>query len=90
MTSKAFVNKGDVVMEFGGRFGTTACILSRSVGRTTGAVISVEPDRNVQGHLLYNRFRHDCGFHVVLVTVAKTPLHVKENGHGKDGRRFRI
>jgi hypothetical protein len=80
MTSKAFVNKGDVVMEFGGRFGTTTCILSRSVG-TTGAVISVEPDRNVQGqHLLYNRFRHDCGFHVVLVTVAKKPLYVKENG----------
>jgi hypothetical protein len=79
MTSKAFVRPGDVVMEFGGRFGTTACILSRQVGHT-GAVVTVEPDRSVQGYLMYNRHRHDCGFHVLLGTVGRKPLYVKEDG----------
>ena len=36
----------------------------------TGAVVAVEPDDNVHGYLLYNRFAHQCGFHAVLGTVG--------------------
>ncbi|EJK65209.1 hypothetical protein THAOC_13962 [Thalassiosira oceanica] len=46
MLANAFIQPGDVVVEFGARFGTTSCILSRNVGKH-GEVISVEPDVTV-------------------------------------------
>ena len=82
MLSMAFVKPGDVVMEFGARYGTTSCLLSKLVG-PTGHVISVEPDISVQGYLGINGFRHQCGFHAVFGTVGATPLQISSNrGYG--------
>jgi len=76
MLVHAFVQEGDVVIEFGARFGTTSCILSRNVGNA-GHVISVEPDIAVHGYLLRNQHRHRCNFHSVLGTVSKKPLYME-------------
>lgn len=78
MLVNAFVQEGDVVIEFGARFGTTSCILSRNVGNA-GHVISVEPDIAVHGYLLRNQHRHRCNFHSVLGTVSKKPLYMDSN-----------
>jgi len=75
MLANAFIQPGDVVVEFGARFGTTSCILSRNVGKH-GEVISVEPDVTVHGHLLRNRQSHGCDFHAVLGTVSSEPIYM--------------
>ncbi len=80
MLVNAFVKLGDVVIEFGARFGTTSCILSRNVG-TEGHVISVEPDINVHGYLLRNRHDHHCNYHAVLGTVSNTPLFLGSSAY---------
>ena len=73
MLANAFIQPGDAVIEFGARYGTTSCILSRNVGME-GHVISVEPDVLVHGYLLRNRYEHGCNFHAVLGTVSNEPL----------------
>jgi FkbM family methyltransferase len=78
MLANAFVQEGDVVIEFGARYGTTSCVLSRNVGKT-GQVIAVEPDSAVHGHLLRNRYEHKCHFHVVLGTVSMKPQYKGHN-----------
>ncbi|EJK77842.1 hypothetical protein THAOC_00297, partial [Thalassiosira oceanica] len=75
MLANAFIHPGDVVVEFGARFGTTSCILSRNVGKH-GEVISVEPDFTVHGQLLRNRQSHGCDFHAVLGTVSSEPIYM--------------
>mmetsp|Transcript_29557 Transcript_29557/g.41383 ORF Transcript_29557/g.41383 Transcript_29557/m.41383 type:complete len:129 (-) Transcript_29557:683-1069(-) len=86
MMVNALIQKGDVVIEFGARFGTTSCILSRAVG-STGHVISVEPDHTVHGHLLRNRHDHKCDYHVVLGTVSEKPLFIAKKGGSGYGLR---
>ncbi|KAL7539571.1 hypothetical protein ACHAWF_006447 [Thalassiosira exigua] len=78
MLSNAFVRPGDVVIEFGARYGTTSCILSRNVGKE-GHVFAVEMDPLVHGYLLRNRYEHNCNFHAVLGTVSSQPLFKGRN-----------
>lgn len=75
MLVNAFVQPGDVVIEFGARFGTTSCILSRAVG-LDGAVIAVEPDSQVHTNLLQNNFHNQCGVHFVLGTVGEDTMYI--------------
>lgn len=75
MLVNAFINPGDVVMEFGARYGTTSCILSRAVG-ATGQVVSVDVDESVFGYLLLNRQNHGCHYHVVTGTVSTKPFYM--------------
>lgn len=74
MLANALVHEGDIVIEFGARYGTTSCTLSRNVG-SIGQVIAVEPDFSVHGYLLRNRHDHRCDFHVVLGTVSMKPQY---------------
>ena len=77
MLSNAFVREGDVVIEFGARYGTTSCILSRNTGKT-GHVIAVEPDIKVHGYLLRNLHTHRCSAYTVLGTVSNKPLYMQD------------
>lgn len=75
------VTPQDTVLELGGRFGTTSCVIARRTGNT-GNVVSVEPDRSVHRTLLANRDRHNCSFAVVKGVVGDTPLALsREFGH---------
>lgn len=78
MLANAFVHEGDHVIEFGARYGTTSCVLSRNVGRR-GQVVAVEPDASVHGYLLRNREEHGCSYHAVLGTVSDGPLRMGRN-----------
>ena len=80
MLVNAFIQPGDVVIEFGARFGTTSCMISRQVGEF-GHVISVEPDISVHGYLLKNRYEHSCNYHAVLGVVSKEPIFMGNYNH---------
>ena len=80
MLVNAFIQPGDVVIEFGARFGTTSCMISRQVGEF-GHVISVEPDISVHGYLLKNRYEHSCNYHAVLGVVSKEPIFMGNLNH---------
>jgi hypothetical protein len=75
MLVNAFVKEGDVVIEFGARYGTTSCMLSRAVGKT-GHAIAVEVDESVQGYLLLNRHAHRCNYHAVLGSVSTKDIYL--------------
>lgn len=77
----ALVRPTNTVLELGGRFGTTSCVLARRTGNS-GGVVSVEPDTKAHKALLNNRARHNCSFAVVRGTVGDTPLVVSRKfGH---------
>jgi FkbM family methyltransferase len=83
--ASALVHQGDVVIEFGARFGTTSCILSKMVG-PAGAVVAAEPDYRVHGHLLRNLYDHRCSaVHPVLGTVSNEALYMPDFGELPNG-----
>ena len=43
---REFINPTDIVMEFGGRYGTTTCAVAARQNNS-GALIAVEPDPKV-------------------------------------------
>ena len=70
---RALVRPHNVVLELGGRFGTTSCVLSEATGNA-GSVVAVEPDPKAHRQLLHNRERHNCSFHVFRGTVGSVPI----------------
>lgn len=71
--SDAVITESSRVLEFGARYGTTSCILSRKTGNS-GNVISVEIDSSVWSNLIDNRDKHHCNFHIVKGSVGDKPL----------------
>ena len=78
---RALVRPNNVVLELGGRFGTTSCVLSQATGNR-GNVVAVEPDPKAHRQLLRNRDRHNCSFHVFGGTVGDAPIAISPRfGH---------
>ena len=75
MLVNALIHEGDVVMEYGARYGTTSCVISRAVGKS-GHVVSIEVDPDVHGYLLLNRELHKCNYHAVLGTVSTETMYM--------------
>jgi FkbM family methyltransferase len=74
---RGLVRRNNVVLELGGRFGTTSCVLSEQTGNA-GNVVTVEPDPKAHKALLRNRQRHNCSFHIVRGTVGDTPSSISQ------------
>ena len=75
------MTKENAVLELGGRFGTTSCVLAQSTGNS-GAVVAVEPDPSVHAQLLRNRDAHNCSFHILRGVVGDTPIALsRKYGH---------
>jgi FkbM family methyltransferase len=78
---RGVVRSHNVVLELGGRFGTTSCVLAEQTGNS-GNVVSVEPDLKVHRQLIHNRNRHNCSFHILQGIVGDTPIAMSERfGH---------
>ena len=78
---RGLVRPNNVVLELGGRFGTTSCVLSEVTGNS-GNVVAVEPDPKAHRHLLRNRNRHNCSFHIFRGTVGSVPIAMSSRfGH---------
>lgn len=69
---RGLVRPGSVVLELGGRFGTTSCVIAEKVG-ATGRVVAVEPDPKAYRALTRNRARHNCTFDILRATIGDTP-----------------
>ena len=69
----AVLHPSDAIVEFGGRWGTTSCMLA-SITQNSGRVVAVEPDAAAHGPLLRNRASHNANFHVLKGTVSEQPL----------------
>ena len=87
MQIDAFVRPWHTVIEFGARYGTSACRLALATNNS-GHVISVEPDPSVHGFLLHNRDANQCNFHAVLGTVGDRQVAMRVpptmiNAHGE-------
>jgi hypothetical protein len=80
--AEAFVGPESRVLEFGARYGTTSCVVSRATGNK-GYVVSVEVDSSVWDYLEVNRQIHKCAFHIVKGSVGDKPLAVEaKKGYG--------
>lgn len=66
---RKYIKKEDIVLEFGGRFGTTSCEIARTQGNS-GKLVSVEPDSSVWYLLAYNRQFHQCNFWIYRGVVS--------------------
>eukprot|EP01040_Poterioochromonas_malhamensis_P007403 gene7403-7986_t len=69
---RKYIKKEDIVLEFGGRFGTTSCEIARTQGNS-GKLVSVEPDSSVWYLLAYNRQFHQCNFWIYRGVVSSRP-----------------
>ena len=85
---RAMVRPNSTVLELGGRFGTTSCVLSEAVG-ADGVVVAVEPDASAQKLLLRNLVSHRCAnVHVVRGVVSMRPMLLgPHSGYGGVGTR---
>ena len=78
----AVLHPSDAIVEFGGRWGTTSCMLA-SITQNSGRVVAVEPDTAAHGPLLRNRASHNANFHVLKGTVSEQPLTLSAHlGYG--------
>jgi len=69
------------VMEFGARFGTTTCEVSKKL-KNSGKFVTVEPDSSVWGFLEENIKSHNCHAHVLRGAISSKPLHMLGSGYG--------
>lgn len=76
---EALLSNHSRVLEFGARYGTTSCVLSRATGNR-GNVVSVEVDQSVKRFVLANREYFECNFHLFLGSVSNVPLEIGNTG----------
>ena len=79
MMVDALVKPGDVVAEFGARFGTTSCRLARATNNS-GLVVSFEPDTSVVPSLLRNRAANNCRFNVFNGVLSSADNFMRGGG----------
>jgi len=72
---RRWIKRGDVVMEFGARFGTTSCEIAKAIGNS-GALVSVEPDPSVWGALDTNLLENNCHARVVQGALSSRPVFI--------------
>jgi hypothetical protein len=87
-----YISSDDVVLEVGGRYGTTSCAIAAKQ-QNSGNLVVVEPDQSVWNDLKANRLSHKCNFvffHGIIsynATAMKNLIHINEEHRGY-GTRF--
>ena len=84
--AKKYINKNDIVLELGARYGSVSCIINSRLNCKTNQVV-VEPDKRVWKALERNRTANNCDFHIVKGFISKkkldlTNLNCHHNGYG--------
>ena len=72
-----FLDKDDVVLELGARYGSVSCIISDKTKRC----VSVEPDERVWNALTKNKINNNCNFEIVkgFISNKKMKLEYDKN-----------
>ena len=72
------ITPADVVLELGGRYGSTTCAVAVKQNNT-GALIAVEPDPKVWAIHEFNKLAHNCASFSVFGVLGEKDLTVVEN-----------
>lgn len=81
---RRYLLRGDSVMEFGSRYGTTTCEIAHRIGNT-GRLITVEVDSSVFGFLERNLLSHHCNAYIVHVPIGNNPVNVDSQNYASRG-----
>jgi len=68
-----YIEKNDVVLELGARYGSVSCVINSKLENKTHQVV-VEPDERVWEALEQNKKFNDCHFSIVKGFVSKSKL----------------
>ena len=74
--TKKFVQKDDVVIELGARYGSVSCVINSKLSNKNNQV-SVEPDSRVWDALEKNKKNNNCGFNIVKGFIGKKKMDLK-------------
>tara|TARA_Y100000361_G_scaffold126733_1_gene120858 strand:+ start:22304 stop:23557 length:1254 start_codon:yes stop_codon:yes gene_type:complete len=84
--AKAWINKNDIVLELGARYGTVSYVINKKLSNPSNHV-AVEPDERVWDCLENNRESNSCEFHILKGFISNkklslTNLDKYHNGYG--------
>ena len=84
--AEKYIEKNDVVLELGARYGSVSCVINSKLSNKTNQV-SVEPDSRVWGALKKNKKLNNCMFNIVegFISGKKmdlTNLDCYQGGYG--------
>lgn len=68
-----YIEKNDVVLELGARYGSVSCIINSKLSHKTNHVV-VEPDDRVWEALEKNKLANKCRFNIVKGFISKKKL----------------
>lgn len=81
-----YINKNDIVLELGARYGSVSCIINSKLNNKQNQVV-VEPDNRVWSALEKNKQNNNCEFNIVKGFISNkkldlTNLEVCLDGYG--------
>jgi FkbM family methyltransferase len=76
-----YIDKKDVVLELGARYGSVSCIINKIIENKSNQV-SVEPDPSVWDVLEKNMILNKCSFHIYKGIISNKNYQLKLNGYG--------
>jgi hypothetical protein len=77
---RKYIQADDVVLELGGRFGTTSCEISKMLNNS-GKQVVVEPDENVWYLLALNRLTHHCSFWIYRGIISQYAMSIAHGSY---------
>ena len=77
---KKFIRPTDVVIEFGGRYGTTSCEIAKSL-KNSGKLAVIEPDRSIWDVLNRNLHVNNCKASVIMGVLSNATLLFTSEGY---------
>jgi len=76
-----YIDKDDIVLELGARYGSVSCIINRILENKLNQV-SVEPDNTVWSALEKNKKINNCLFQIYKGIISRNKYKLKINGYG--------
>jgi FkbM family methyltransferase len=70
-----YINKTDVVLELGARYGTVSCVINKKLLNKNKQVV-VEPDNRVWEALEKNKNNNNCYFNIVKGFISRIKLDI--------------
>lgn len=73
--AEKYINKDDIVLELGARYGSVSCIINSKLSKKTNHVC-VEPDSRVWHALNKNKIINNCEFNIVNGFIGKYKMNL--------------
>ena len=77
---KEFIDKNDIVLELGARYGTVSCLINTLIKEKKNQVV-VEPDKRVWEALEKNKRINNCEFNIVNGFISNKKMSLERTEH---------